>query len=252
MVTEYLYRSPRTGIYLIVLLLAALAIVPIVRADEKNITINITSPEEGEIIFYDVVLAYIAVQGTIDAPHGIRNVSMTNGLNDTYGDVVCGSKWGPHYDISCKILITDHVTVIVTDNSGFVASERINFTSYARPPGPGDILVSGWVVDPKGQPISNASIIFGRLGGKMPVEVVTKSGVDGAYRMKKASGINQKITVQKEGYQTLECEVAFRDYNNKLNLTLTPEGTSVPGFHFGSAILAILVNLFLVIIWRSR
>ena len=86
----------------------------------------------------------------------------------------------------------------------------------------------------------------------MPVEVVTKSGVDGAYRMKKASGINQKITVQKEGYQTLECEVAFRDYNNKLNLTLTPEGTSVPGFHFGSAILAILVNLFLVIIWRSR
>jgi len=244
-------KSIRTSIFLILLLLAAMAIVPMVSADEKNITINITSPEEGDIIFYDVVPAYISVQGTIDTPDGIRNVSITNGLNDTYGAVVCGSNLGTHFDISCKILITDHVTVIVTDNSGFVASERINFTSYARPPGPGDILVSGWVVDPNGQPISNASIIFARLGGKMPVEVATKSGVDGAYRMKKASGINQKITVQKEGYQTLMREVAFRDYNNKLNLTLTPEGTSVTGFHFGSAILAILVSLFLVIIWKS-
>ena len=123
----------KMGILLIVILLSAIVIVPKVSADEKNITINITSPEEGDIIYYDVVPAYIAVQGTIDASQGIRNVSITNGLNDTYGVVVCGKDLGIHYDILCKILITNHVTIVVTDNSGFVISETRNFTSYAGP-----------------------------------------------------------------------------------------------------------------------
>ena len=52
----------RIVVFLIVLLLSAMVIVPMVSADEKNITINITSPEEGDIIYYDVVPAYIAVR----------------------------------------------------------------------------------------------------------------------------------------------------------------------------------------------
>ena len=245
-------KSVRMGVFLIVLLLAAMVVVQIVRADEKNITINITSPEEGDRIYYDVVPAYIAIQGTIDAPRGIQNVSITNGENDTYGEVVCGSNLGTHYDISCKILITDHVTITVTDESGFVSSERRNFTSHARPPGPGDFMVTGWIVDSKGQPIPNASIIFERMGGNKTVEVTTKSGVDGGYKMKKTFGINQKITVQKEGYQTLVREMAFRNYYNELNLTLVPNGTPVPGFNFEVAISAILVCLVSFVVRRSK
>ncbi len=74
----------------------------------------------------------------------------------------------------------------------------------------------------------------------------TKSGSDGMYKMKKAIGFFQRVTVQKEGYQTLEREVTFKEYNNELNLTLTPVGTSVPGFNFEVAISAILICLFLV------
>ena len=127
-------KTVRIGIFLMVLLLAAMVLIPTVNADEKNISINITAPEEGDIIYYDVVPAYIEVQGTIDASQGIRNVSITNGLNDTYGVVVCGNDLGIHYDILCKILITNHVTIVVIDNSGFVISETRNFTSYAGPP----------------------------------------------------------------------------------------------------------------------
>jgi hypothetical protein len=244
-------KTVRMGVFLIVLLLAAMVMVPMVSADEKNITINITSPEEGDIIFYDVVPAYIAVQGTIDAPQGIRNVSITNGLNDSYGEVVCGSNLGTHYDISCKILITDHVTITVTDESGFVASERRKFTSYAGPPPPGTIWVTGWVVDKEGRPVPNASIIFEGLGENTPIVETMKTGMDGMYKTKKAFGFYQRVTVRQEGYQTFVREVRFKEYGNEFNITLTPQGTSVPGFNFEVAISAILVSLFLVIISKS-
>ena len=220
-----------------------------VSADEKNITLNITSPEEGDIIYYDVVPAYIAVQGTIDASQGIRNVSITNGLNDTYGEVVCGNNLGIHYDISCKILITNHVTIIVTDNSGFVISETRNFTSYGGPPGPGTIWVTGWVVDSNGQPIPNASITFQTIGENNPITATTKTGTEGSYKMQKAWGYFQKITVQKEGYQTLVTEVRFKPLYNNLNLTLLPQGKPVPGFEFEIALSAIL---FCLILFNAR
>jgi len=241
-------KSIRTSIFLILLLLAAMAIVPIVSADEKNITINITSPEEGDVFYVDVVPAYIEVHGTIDAPGGIQNVSITNGLTDTYGEVVCGSNLGTHFDISCKILITDHVMIRVTDESGFVALERRNFTVYGGPPGPGTIWVTGWVIDTNGQTMPNASIIFETIGERYTITATTKTGADGSYKMKKALGYFQKITVQKEGYQTSVSEVRFKPLYNDLNLTLTPQGRPVPGFHFGSVISAILVfSLFVVV-----
>ncbi len=250
--TGFHLKSMRIVVFLIVLLLSAMVIVPMVSADEKNITINITSPEEGDIIYYDVVPAYIAVQGTIDASQGIRNVSITNGLNDTYGVVVCGNDLGIHYDILCKILITNHVTIVVTDNSGFVISETRNFTSYAGPPGPGTIWVTGWVIDTNGQTIPNASIIFETIGEINPITATTKSGADGSYKMQKAWGYFQKITVKKEGYQTSVRDVRFKPLYNDLNLTLNPQGRPVPGFGFGIGMSAILVCLFLVNFRRIR
>jgi hypothetical protein len=244
-------KSVRTSIFLVLLLLAAMAIVPRVSADEKNITINITSPEEGDTFYLDVAPAFITVQGTIDAPHGIRNVSITNGEDF----VVCGSNYGIHYSILCNVPCyshTNHITVTTADMSGNSASATRNFTRFTGPPPPGTIWVTGWVVDSKGQPIFNASIIFEGLGDNKPVVETIKTDLNGMYKTKKAFGFNQRITAHKEGYQTFVREMRFKQYGNEFNITLTPEGTSVTGFHFGSAILAILVSLFLVIIWRSR
>jgi hypothetical protein len=240
-------KTVRMGVFLIVLFLAATVMVSIVSADEKNISINITSPEEGDMFYNDVQPAFISVQGTIDAPHGIRNMSIANGLNDKgYGEVICGSNYGTHFNFSCEIFMTDHVTVIVTDKSGFVGSERRNFTNYPGPPPPGTIWVTGWVVDIEGRPVSNASIIFETMRENNPVTAITKTDMDGMYKTKKAFGFYQRVTVRKEGYQTFVREVIFKEYGNEFNITLIPEGTSVPGFNFESAVSAILVSLILV------
>ncbi len=123
----------KISVFLMALLLAGMVMVPTVRADEKNITINITSPEEGDFIYLDVVPAFISVQGTIDAPHGIRNVSITNGEDI----VVCGSNYGIHFTILCDVPCysnTNHITVIAFDTLGSNASSTRNFTRFTGPP----------------------------------------------------------------------------------------------------------------------
>jgi len=65
-------------VILIALCLGAMVMVPMASAVEKNITLNITSPEEDDILYNDVAPAFILVQGSIDAPRGIRNVSISN------------------------------------------------------------------------------------------------------------------------------------------------------------------------------
>ena len=244
-------KSMKMGVFLIVLLLAVTVMVPKVSADEKNISINITSPEEGDFIYLDVVPAFISVQGTIDAPHGIRNVSITNGEDI----VVCGSNYGIHFTILCDVPCysnTNHITVTAVDTLGNSASSTRNFTRFAGPPGPGTIWVTGWVVDTNGQPIPNASIIFETIDENNPITATTKTGVDGSYKMQKAWGYLQKITVKKEGYQTFMREVRFKPLYNEFNLTLTPQGKPVPGFDFEIGISAILLCLFLVNVRRIR
>ncbi len=246
-------KRDKTGkILLMVLVLAVMAIVPIVSADEKNITINITSPEEGDIIFYDVVPAYLEVQGTIDTPQGIRNVSITNGLTDNYGEVVCGSNLGTHYNISCKILITNHVTITVTDNSGFVVSKTRNFSSYAGPPPPGTIFVYGKVVDIAGNPVSGAVLTFEtETRDNRLVSVNTTTDRNGTYSMKKANGFHQKITVRKTGYQTLVQQVTFEPYGHDVDFVLSPQKPSVSGFNFEGSISAILVCFIIIVLRRN-
>ena len=238
------------GVLLIVMLMAVIAIVPTVSADERNITINITFPEEGDTLYLDVAPAFVSVRGTIDAPHGIKNVSITNGEDL----VVCGSNYGVHFALLCEVpcySTTNHITVTVVDALGNSASATRNFTRYTGPPPPGTILVTGWVVDPKGQAVSNASIIFETIGENYYVTATTVSGTDGSYKMKKALGFNQRVTVRNEGYQTFVREVNFIPYDNQFNITLEPQGTSVPGFNFETVVSAVIIGLFLITV-RKR
>ncbi len=201
-------NSVRCVVFLIVVLMAVIAIVPTVRADERNITINVTFPEEGDTLYLDVAPAFVSVRGTIDAPHGIKNVSITNGEDL----VVCGSNYGVHFALLCEVpcySTTNHITVTVVDALGNSASATRNFTRYTGPPPPGTIWVTGRIVDSKGQPIPNASIVFETVGENYHVTATTESGADGSYKMKKALGFNQRITVRKEGYQTFVREANF-------------------------------------------
>ena len=104
---------------------------------------------------------------------------------------------------------TNHITVTVVDALGNSASATRNFTRYTGPPPPGTIWVTGRIVDSKGQPIPNASIVFETVGENYHVTATTESGADGSYKMKKALGFNQRITVRKEGYQTFVREANF-------------------------------------------
>ena len=240
----------KMGVLLIVMLMAVIAIVPTVSADERNITINITFPEEGDTLYLDVAPAFVSVRGTIDAPHGIKNVSITNGEDL----VVCGSNYGVHFALLCEVpcySTINHITVTVVDALGNSASATRNFTRYTGPPPPGTILVTGWVVDPKGQAVSNASIIFETIGENYYVTATTVSGTDGSYKMKKALGFNQRVTVRNEGYQTFVREVNFIPYDNQFNITLEPQGTSVPGFTLVSAMSAILIGLLLIAVRKN-
>jgi hypothetical protein len=215
-------------------------------APGSTITIAITSPEEDDIIFYDVVPYYLTVSGTVDAEQGIRSVILTNGKTDEkYGKSLCATDPGTHYDLACEILIADHITVSVTDAAGNNASVTRNIRRGVRPPGPGDIWVTGVITDDKGNAIPCASITFNRQGPDANRTVTTTSKADGSYSMKKASGSTQVITVRKDGYRTIVREATFRNYNNELNFTLVPgQGTkTAAGFGGPFACLAVSIGL---------
>ena len=156
-------KTVRIGIFLMVLLLAAMVMIPTASADKKNISINITAPEEGDVFYLDVAPAFILVQGTIDAPYGIRNVSITNGEDV----VVCGSNYGIHFIISCDVPCysnTNHVTVTAIDTLGNSASVTRNFTRFTGPPPPGTIWVTGWVVIRMANQFPMHQLFLKRLG----------------------------------------------------------------------------------------
>ena len=95
-------KPVKMSVLLIVVLLAMMVIVPMVSAGEKNIIINITSPEEGEVYFVsDAIPSYIttSVLGVIDAAYGIQNITITNWIRETE----CGFTSGNHSGISCEV-----------------------------------------------------------------------------------------------------------------------------------------------------
>jgi hypothetical protein len=95
-------RNKTRKIFLMVLVLAALVMVPMVSAYGKNISINLTSPKEGDVYFLsDAIPPYFAISvlGVIDTTYGLQNVTITNGVHET----VCGFTYGNHSNIQCEV-----------------------------------------------------------------------------------------------------------------------------------------------------
>jgi hypothetical protein len=223
--------------------------------DNKEIIFNITSPLEDDVFYYDVVPAYLWVRGTISGSNNIRNV------NVTYGDesAECGEKHDAYFNVSCNFLINDNsknITINVVDNQGFITSEQRNFLSFAGPPPPGTIYVKGIVIDTNGNPVRDAVLTFetDRKDYGL-ISVNTTTDKNGKYSMKKANGFQQKITVQKGGYQTIVQEVSFEPYGHDINFTLYPQKPSASGLNFMTVVYAILIVSLISFIrrdWRLK
>jgi hypothetical protein len=211
----------------------------IILSSNKDIIFNITSPLEDDVIYYDVVPAYLSVEGKIYGSDDIRNVTVTYGTES----VECGKKQGSYIDVSCKFLFHDNVkriTVNAVDNHGSVISETRNFTSHAGLLPPGMVFVFGKVIDTNGNPVRDALLIF---ESETNHTVNTTTDTNGKYSTKKVYGLHQKITVKKPGYQTLVRDETFESYPyaNVKNFTLSLQKNSVPGFSFTITFFAILV-----------
>lgn len=227
----------------------------IIPPDNTEIIFNITSPLEDDVIYYDVVPAYLSVKGTISGSDNIRNVTVTYGNESAE----CGKKHDTYFDVSCNFLINDNsknITVNVVDDQGFVTSEKRNFSSHAGPPPPGWISIYGTVIDTNGNPVRDAVLTFETdIKDYGLFSVNTTTDKNGKYSMKKTSGYQQKITVRKAGYQTLVQEVTFKDYYDELDFTLYPQKSSASGLNFITVVYAILIISFISFIrrdWRLK
>lgn len=211
----------------------------VIHADAQNTTLSespsgnpisiyLIYPEEGDVVYHDVSPAYLTVEGSVYAIHGIRNVSITNGEES----VECDTDYGVYYNLSCNIRLystTNQVTVIVNDTLGNTLSEIRHINSYTGPPPPGATDIYGMILDTDGHPISNATITIESSDINGPFSVITKSRSDGSYH-KWTHGSPQKITVQKNGYSSASQTIYTPFPSNKMDFTLVPSNKSVPGF----------------------
>jgi hypothetical protein len=220
--------------------------------DNRSLVMDITSPLEDDVIYYDVVPGYLSVEGKIYGSDDIRNVTVTYGNESSE----CGKKHGTYFDVSCKFLIHNtikKITIDVMDNQGSVTSETRNFTHYLGPPPPGTIFVYGTVVDTNGNPVGGAILTFEtEIKDYGPFSVNTTTNKNGKFSMKKTYGYQQKITVKKAGYQTLVQDVTFKPGGNDKNFTLSPQKSSASGFDFPVSVFAIMMSSLIIYLHRGE
>ena len=115
----------KTVIILIALVLVTIALVSAL----PKPTLVITAPEEGGTFYVDVNPPHLTIQGIIDAPAGIKNITITDGQKSF--DINYNTK--THYEFSYQFPYTmgnDQIRVIVYDVNENYVSEMRNFSVY--------------------------------------------------------------------------------------------------------------------------
>lgn len=210
------------------------------------INITVTSLNEGDDTWIDVVPPQVAVVGNVSAPSGIRNVV----VQSTTGEVACGNGTA----FACSVPVSagkNTITVIATDNLGNRAEKTLNVTIHIGLPPPPAITVSGRVIDEEDNPIAGALVKFESefTLDNEPLTVTSTTDQDGRYLIENAPGYRQTITVRKEGYTDLHLEIEFKNQTNERDLKMESSGQTVPGFGPHVSILALL-GIFLIL--RSK
>jgi len=254
-------KSIRTSVYLILLLLAAMAIVPIVRADEKNITINITSPEEGDVFFLysDAIPPYLAitVRGVIDSTYGLQNVTVTNCDRET----VCGNTYGNPSHIQCEVqskVGCNQVIVTARDKQGNFARIQRNYSFELVQHGPLEtmnIFIFGKITDTSNHALSGVAVVIEPLSNPPNWEDYIKkstTGENGTYNIKDGVPFGfdyeRNISVKKEGYEPIKKKIAIINGNqtHEQNFILTPQKKYLSGFGFLLGFCAIFIGLYII------
>jgi hypothetical protein len=213
---------------------------------EDPITINITSPREGETIWIDVVPPHVAVVGEVHASAGLHSVVVRSGA----GEVSCGNR--PEFACSVPVSTGENTITVVAGTHGRRVEKTVNVTVRIGLPPPPLIAVSGRVTDAVGSPVPGASVRFESvftLDGES-IAGTNVTGEDGRYLVEDALGYRQTVTVEKEGYSTLREEFIFENLTNTLDLELEPLPRTVPGF--GSAFAALAFTGALLLVGRKR
>lgn len=249
-------------ISLIILLIAVTVIVPVVNADNKNININITSPKEGEVYHVgDVIPDYIAISviKVIDAPHGIQNITISNGIRETS----CGFTPGNHSDILCDIQLDTGVyqKILITalDIQGNRASIMRNYSLeliQLQPPKTTNIIIHGNVSDPGGHAISGVEVVLEPLSKPQGWEDYVKKSTtadNGTFNFEDAVIIGEdyerNISLTKEGYIPIKKKIIVLSGNltGEQNFIINPQNPSVSGFGFLLSICAVFIGLMIII-----
>ena len=216
----------------------------------EPINLIITSPSEGSDAWIDVVPPHVAVVGEANAPSGIESVVVRSEI----GEVSCGN--GTMF--ACSVPVSagkNRITIIATDNLRNQVEKSLNVTVRIGILPPPAITVSGRVTDLKGNPIHNVSVRFESvfwLDGGEDFSEANTTGRDGRYLIENALGSRQTVSVQKEGYLTLQREIIFEDVTNELDLKLEPSGRATLGFDLQIGIIGALGALLVFLEVRRR
>ncbi|WP_067077840.1 carboxypeptidase-like regulatory domain-containing protein [Methanoculleus horonobensis] len=213
---------------------------------EDPITINITSPAEGETVWIDVVPPRVAVVGEVHAPTGLHNVVVRSGT----GEVSCGNR--PEFACSVPVSAGENTITVVAGTHGRRAEKTVNVTVRIGLPPPPAIAVSGRVTDAGGNPVPGALVRFESVFtlDDEPLAGTNVTGEDGGYLVEGVFGYRQTVTVEKEGYAPLREEFIFENLTNDLDLELEPLPRTVPGF--GSALAVLSLTGAFLLIGRKR
>ena len=259
-------RLLKVRISLIAFLIAAIVIVPVVNAEHKNININITSPKEGEVYpVGDVIPDYIAISvlGVINAPHGIQNITISNGNRETS----CGFTPGNHSDILCDIQLDTGVNqfiITALDTQGNRVSILRNYSFeliQLQPPKTTNIIIHGKVTDAGGHAISGVEVVLELLSKPQGWEDYVKkftTADNGTFNFEGTvivgEDFKRNISVTKEGYIPIKKKIIVQSGNltSEQNFILTPQNTSVSGFGFLLSICAVFIGLLIIKSRRER
>jgi hypothetical protein len=208
-----------------------------------GIVLNISTPFDGEIFWIDVVPPHIVVIGNTNVSREIKSIQVTSDGSVTD----CGNLT----EFSCEIPVSSGnstITVIVTDASGDRSAETRNISVHIGLPTPATISLKGKITDQRGLPLANVSVSSESsltLDNK-PFEIHTQTGSDGTYLIKGALGYRQKISADKEGYESLVKEIVFENETNELDFELWPRSVFAPGFDIPLCVTAIFSGLYIV------
>lgn len=227
-----------------VLLVAAAA--PATAGDtpvEASTMLSITSPEQYETIWSDLVPPRAEVVGRAEASNGIRDVVVRSSV----GEVSCGN--GTEFVCSVPVAEgNETITVTLIDTLGKTSEAVLAVYVNVDIPPPPWIRAIGTVRDAEGRPVPGATVKFESvlpISGA-PYPVTTETAGDGGYLIANAFGYGQNISIEKDGYQSLHREVFFENTTNHLDLELEsepPQGRTVPGFSAWMGVFALLAGL---------